>query len=170
MSDQTRQQLNQAFEYIKAGNKAQARALLKPILDMDQSNHNAWWLMAMAADTPKEMQAALQNVVRIKPDHANAIDMLNKVNAQLGAAAPAPTSGSSEDPFALPPNLAVESPRQMPAAQPPEPSLDDLFGEPASAPRTSGVPDQDDFFAPLPPSGGKYNYAPPPPRPTGQQK
>jgi hypothetical protein len=168
MSDQTRQQLNQAFEYIKAGNKAQARALLKPILDIDQNNYNAWWLMAMAVETPQEMQAALQNVVRIKPDHANARDMLAKVNAQLGTAAPAPASSSSEDPFSLPPNLAVESPRATPAARQPEPSLDDLFGEPASASRASTTPEPDDFFAPLPSSGGRPAYTPPPP--TGQQK
>src|SRR5512140_94340 len=95
MFDQTNQQLTQVYDYLKAGKRDQARALLEPIVSAEPDNVDAWWLMAMAATSPDAMRNALQNVVRINPNYLNARQLLDAMSSPTGSSAqsapPAPS-------------------------------------------------------------------------------
>ncbi len=84
-SDSTRQQLQQAYDLIKANRKSEAQALLMPILKADEDNANAWWLLANALSDPAEIREALEYVLRLRPGDAKAQKMLNDLNARSPA-------------------------------------------------------------------------------------
>lgn len=65
MSEQTRRQLQQAYELIRAGQREQAGAILVTILKQDRNNADAWWLLANASNDPDKTRQALENVLRI---------------------------------------------------------------------------------------------------------
>ena len=66
-SDSTRQQLQQAYEFIRSGRKSEAEAILLPILKANEDDANAWWLLANAVTSPDDIREALQNVLRLRP-------------------------------------------------------------------------------------------------------
>lgn len=106
MSDQTRQQLQQAYEFIKAGQREQAGTILVAILKRDRNNADAWWLLANASNDPDKARQALENVLRIRPDDVRAREKLDKLGGTASEPPPSshfsmpisPTS-SSTDPF-----------------------------------------------------------------------
>jgi hypothetical protein len=74
------QKLKQAFELIKAKKKKDALDILRPIVKIDPDNADAWWLMANALDSPDDIREALENVLRLRPTHEKAQQMLDKLN------------------------------------------------------------------------------------------
>lgn len=72
--------LKQAYASIKAGDKASAVQLLLPILQTDESNASAWWLMANALSEPDDIREALEKVLQFRPDHEPARKKLDKLN------------------------------------------------------------------------------------------
>jgi pre-peptidase len=86
MSD-PRQQMQQVYQLIKSGQKQQAIQVLLPILKADRDNADAWWLMANAvSDNPERARQALENVLRLRPDHPQARQMLDRLGG--GSAVP----------------------------------------------------------------------------------
>jgi len=164
MSDQIKQQLREAYEFVKNGQRDQARAILDSVVNSDPNNADAWWLMAMAVSTPAEMRNALENVIRIKPDHANARQMLDKMNAQFfpsapAASAPAPTPPTPATQPPTPPAAPTQQiAPQPPPVIPPAPTLSSVPPTPPAPPAPSARPASgsqmgeslDDLFAPLP--------------------
>lgn len=71
--------LKRAYDLIKSGQKEQAIPVLLPILKADRDNVNAWWLLANAAAKKDQIEFALNNVLRLKPEHAQAQAMLDKI-------------------------------------------------------------------------------------------
>jgi len=101
--DATRRQLQQAYEMIRANRKADAQAILMPILKADEDNANAWWLLANALTDPAEIREALENVLRLRPTDSKARQMLDNLNARspadefpLGDTGFGGTSGTSD--------------------------------------------------------------------------
>ncbi|MGQ9889551.1 MAG: pre-peptidase C-terminal domain-containing protein [Aggregatilineales bacterium] len=96
------QQLQQAYEAIKAGRKQEGVNILLPILKADSDNANAWWLMAHALREPDDIRKALENVLRLRPDHDKAQQMLDKLNARYPREPqpPADEQAFDDDPFA----------------------------------------------------------------------
>ncbi len=147
MADSIQQQLQQAYNLIKGGQKEQAVRILVPILRQNENDINAWWLLANAVTKPDDVREALENVLRLKPDHENARKMLERLNqlhppvgkfdfeadpfADVGSyAAPvaAPVGYTSDDPFgAAPPGPARPQQRASRKSHPSE-----------AAPRRSG--------------------------------
>ena len=86
MTDQhqttTRQQLQAAYQQLKSGEKAQAVAVLKPIVRADHDNADAWWLLANALEAPDKQRKALHRALELRPDHAKAEQMLADLDAQ----------------------------------------------------------------------------------------
>lgn len=76
------QPLQQAYEAIKAGRKQEAISILRPILEADPDQANAWWLMANAQQDPQAIREALENVLRLRPDNDKAQQMLAKLDAR----------------------------------------------------------------------------------------
>jgi hypothetical protein len=188
MSDQTRQQLQQALEFITNGQRDQARALLATIVKANPNNADAWWMMATAVTAPSEMRDALQNVLRIRPDYPNAQQMLDRVNAQLNVggapAASTPPASTVPTPTTAAPKASDMATMMSSAAPtpPPAPTVATPV-PPAPTPPSSAAPSSsgtqmgeslDDLFAPPPtrsqpastgsaPGGpGPIVYTPPP--------
>src|SRR5258706_6369981 len=72
MSEPTRTQLQQAYQLIKNGEKEEAVSVLRPMLTVDPNNADGWWLLANAVSDPAEQRSALEKVVMLRPDHAQA--------------------------------------------------------------------------------------------------
>ncbi len=73
--------LKEAYQLIREGNRAEAIALLTPLLKSDKDNKNAWWLLANAASKPEQVEYALKNVLRLDPYHSQAQAKLDKLQA-----------------------------------------------------------------------------------------
>lgn len=82
MDPATRDTLRKAYHLIKAGEPAAARELIKPVLDAERDNIDAWWLAVHAAATPQDRRLALVQVLRLNPDHGPARLMLDRLNAE----------------------------------------------------------------------------------------
>lgn len=93
------QKLQEAYELIRAGKKAQAVKILTPIVTIDENNASAWWLMANASELPEDIREALENVLRLKPNDIKAQNMLAKLNEQYPVKAKN-DEFSFDDPFA----------------------------------------------------------------------
>jgi hypothetical protein len=122
MNDSTSQALEQAYELVEAGRPDEAAALLKPILDSEPENVDAWWIYIHATNDPQEARRALAVVQRLEPDYAGVSELM----ATLDEKFPAPRILPVEMPVEVP----VEAPASMPEAPAsiPEPA-------PVAAPR-----------------------------------
>lgn len=81
MSDSTRAQLQEAYQLIKSGQNDAAIAIIRPIITIEPNNADAWWLLANASTDSTEKRRALETVLRLKPDHAQAQSKLNELRA-----------------------------------------------------------------------------------------
>ena len=59
------QALNEAYDLIEAEQHEEAQALLKPILEQEPDNVDAWWLYAHAVTDPETGRMALNQVLRL---------------------------------------------------------------------------------------------------------
>ena len=82
MAENTRDQLQVAYQHLKSGEKAQAVTLLKPIVRADRDNADAWWLLANALEDPDKQRKALHHALDLRPDHAKAEQMLADLDAE----------------------------------------------------------------------------------------
>lgn len=78
-----RNQLEQVYELIQEDRYNDAIQLLKPILDANPKNADAWWLMANAVEDPVEARKALINVLKNDPSHQRAQETLETLNDQF---------------------------------------------------------------------------------------
>ncbi len=115
MANATRSQLEQAYSLIQQEKLDQAIAILKPIVKAEPNNADAWWLMANAVSEPPDAYEALNNVLRLKPNHPEAKDLLNTLKEEFPYLEAGVTSGFSDN----------------------DPGFDDLFGD--TAPSTATV-------------------------------
>jgi len=82
---ESRKELERAFKLIKRDETEEAQQIIRPILDREPENVDAWWLLAYAVTEPREVRNALLNVLRLDPDYTNAPkarEMLDKLNAE----------------------------------------------------------------------------------------
>lgn len=73
------EQLDSIRQALKAGDKAEARRLLGPVLQ-DQPSAEAWYLAAQAADDYSQAAALLRKALALDPDHAQAKSQLESLN------------------------------------------------------------------------------------------
>lgn len=144
MTDSTQQQLRRAYELIKAKKRNEAVQILLPILQTDRDNANAWWLLANAVTDPKDAREALENVLRLRPDHENARKLLDKLNA-THPQEPKPEPEPEQETFDFGGVGAEETPPQ--AAADPFGGQAETFGAPASSTPAGGAA-ADPFGAP----------------------
>jgi hypothetical protein len=107
--------LQKAAEFIKAGQKNEARQLLRDILVADQNNLAAWELLAYATNNIQEETYCLNRILKFRPDHPWAKQRLAAINP------PAPSVESPpEVERPLPkPETAPGMPGRTPASQRP---------------------------------------------------
>jgi hypothetical protein len=143
----TSQQLQQAFQLIKAGNKTEAARILVPIVRSEPNNADAWWLLSNAVTNVEQQRRALEKVLSLRPDDDRARRKLAQVTG-----GPPPESVA---PTVMLPKSDMLAPRQDPFAPGSGYASDDPF---AGIPASGGY--SQDPFTPV--------AAPPPARRPGQ--
>lgn len=78
MNQDLRIEFGKVSTFLKSGKKAEALAVLKPILAEQPDNVEAWWLVAHAAPTPDATIFACQKVLSLQPDYAPAWQTLTE--------------------------------------------------------------------------------------------
>jgi hypothetical protein len=73
MSDQ---QLREAFALMQDGNKSEAIAIVRGVLQDDMNNINAWLLMANLLDDDRKKRKALERILAINPEHSAALKIM----------------------------------------------------------------------------------------------
>lgn len=93
--------LRSAIEAYRAGKKADARALLDKVLEVDEYNENAWLWMSASVETPDEQRTCLENVLVINPNNQKARQGLKSLgfDPDAAAAAPPPPAASASPAF-----------------------------------------------------------------------
>lgn len=92
--------LRAAADAASANKKAEARALLERVIEIDERNEQAWAELSKVVDDLEEKRTCLENVLIINPSNRYARDMLARLNAgaNLPPAAPsAPAFSVPED-------------------------------------------------------------------------
>ncbi|MBN1201389.1 MAG: hypothetical protein JXJ20_05985 [Anaerolineae bacterium] len=82
---ETNTDLDRAYKLIKRDKIKDALSILRPIVQAEPDNPHTWWLLAYAAEDPREVREALVTVLRLDPSYSNAPkarDMLDKLNQQ----------------------------------------------------------------------------------------
>lgn len=82
MSDFHGEALVRAYELIEAGNPEEALTLLRPVLEAEPDNADAWWIYAHAVSDPEEARRALGNVLSLDPGYPEAAELLASLNEQ----------------------------------------------------------------------------------------
>jgi tetratricopeptide (TPR) repeat protein len=80
MSDVTEQALMRAYELIEEEKLTEAEALLKPILEQEPDNADAWWLYAHAVSDPETARDALNQVLKLDGSYEGAQELLVQLN------------------------------------------------------------------------------------------
>jgi hypothetical protein len=143
----TSDQLQQAYRFIRDGNKTQATAILVPIVRSEPNNADAWWLLANAVSTPDQQRRALEQVLRLRPNDDKARRMLDRIDSGGSPASPPPVM---QQPAQFPGTPSAAPPQPDPFAAPAPQS--DPFGNDPFA----GDPFADDPF----PQAGRGQPAP----------
>jgi tetratricopeptide (TPR) repeat protein len=87
-----RRQLKDAVDALKNGNRVRARDLLLRVIQKDRNLEAAWWWLYQAVDDAPSQARALENVVRLNPQHEAAQQALLAVRQKQLAAQPEPFS------------------------------------------------------------------------------
>ncbi len=90
MDADVKEQLRAAYALIKEKKRQEAVDVLLPILQADEDNADAWWLLANCLNDPNDAREALDNVLRLRPDHDKAQTMLDAINARYPRPEPEP--------------------------------------------------------------------------------
>lgn len=75
--------LNQAIAIAHTGDRARARALLHRVIRQGENADQAWFLLALMAETPHQARVCLQQVLRINPAHRRALYRLQQIEQEL---------------------------------------------------------------------------------------
>jgi len=106
--------LNLSITTARAGNKAEARSLLRALTRHRPDMLRAWLWLAGVAETAAEQQQALEHVLTLNPEHPLARQGLERLRSRGVAVEPAPTAPKPEP--------AAGAARPTPAA--PTPALE----------------------------------------------
>lgn len=94
--------LRAAIEAYKNGKKADARALLDKVLEVDEYNENAWMWMSASVETAEEKRTCLENVLVINPNNEKARMGMKSLgfDPEVGSAPAATSSVFTDTSFA----------------------------------------------------------------------
>lgn len=86
MAQDTASQLNNAIAAARAGDAANARRLLRAVINADPDNETAWVWLAATSTSADEKRQCLQRVLQINPDNATARRALDQLGGGEAAA------------------------------------------------------------------------------------
>ncbi len=110
MDEQTKSQLQRAYALIKAGNKPDALKLIDPILKSEPDNEIAWWLAANIVTNPRHVEYALNQVLRINPNHGGAKTKLAELIFEVAPVPPPYAAPMPTNTWNIPPAPPAPSP------------------------------------------------------------
>jgi predicted transcriptional regulator len=105
---ETSQQLQEAYRLIRKGQQQEAVRMLVPMVRAQPRNVDAWWLLANALENHDQKIKALQEVLKLRPDHEPAQKLYDRIVAppasvQASEAMPPDDFDlDADDPFAEP--------------------------------------------------------------------
>src|SRR6266498_1308450 len=121
--------LQQGIAAARAGNRAEARALLTRAIEADERNEQAWLWLSGVVDDPNDMRTCLHNVLELNPNNTKARQGLAWVDSKYGPPAPAqivppaPSAPTYEPPATVPASYTGPTTRLVPEAPVAAPSL-----------------------------------------------
>jgi hypothetical protein len=114
--------LKQAADLIKLGKTKPARGLIIDVLRADPDNVQAWYMLSFAVPKVDRQIYALQQTIRLEPDHQKAISRLEK----LGGEIPDPSKNKeTAEPFLSP----IDPPTPEPTQRVADPTEEDLLSQ-----------------------------------------
>lgn len=130
-------ELIEAYRLLKAGQRQQAGAVLKPYLEQHRQDARAWWLMAHIVTKPDAVRQCLERVVLLDPTH-------EKARERLAALSAPPDDEPDDSFFELPAAPAAPS---RPAATNARPLAIRALGLPSTPepPSTGDIPTFEQF-------------------------
>ncbi len=85
MSDE---RLEAGIAALRAGDKRRARRLLGQVVNDDPDNVAAWWFLSAVLEDPEQRARCLREVLRLRPDHVEARQMLNALERRRALVTP----------------------------------------------------------------------------------
>lgn len=79
------QKLQQAIAATRAGQKREAQLLLTQVLQEDEQDVHAWYLLSLLVESPQKQRAYLGKVLALDPDHEPAREHLNRLQTPVPA-------------------------------------------------------------------------------------
>ena len=73
-------ELTIALRLALAGQQEQSLTMLKALASSAPNEFRVWWALANVSQSPDEVRAALRRVIRLKPDHAEAHELLAELD------------------------------------------------------------------------------------------
>ncbi len=101
------QKLKEGIHAVRSGDRARGRQLLLQVVEADDRVEPAWLWLSAAVDDPADKLVALENVLTLNPNNAQAQTQAHELRRQLGMAVAAPIR---ESPRAAAPPPGRESP------------------------------------------------------------
>jgi len=99
MSANVEAMIRAGIDAFRAGNKADARALLERAIELDEYNEMAWLWLAAVVETPEEQRTCLENVLVINPSSERARQGLKSLGVDPDAQrSPSPAPSSTNTP------------------------------------------------------------------------
>ena len=76
--------LQQAVDAAQMGNRAEAIKLTKDYIRQTPKDARGWWALTKFTDDPEVQRECLKRVLKLKPDHAQAQQMLDELECYIG--------------------------------------------------------------------------------------
>lgn len=80
--------LQQAIEYLKAGEKDNARKVLVRVIKQDPNNEKAWFYMVACAANHAQIEASIRQLLRIDPHNKKYLDLAQRYHVEPNAVTP----------------------------------------------------------------------------------
>lgn len=82
MNTPTEQLIQQAVTEARAGNKANARAILSRVVKQEPGNARAWYLLSQAVEKQEQAIYCLEQILKIQPDNSQVKERLNRIELE----------------------------------------------------------------------------------------
>jgi tetratricopeptide (TPR) repeat protein len=76
--------LQRGIALARSGKRAEARAVLLEVVDADERDEQAWLWLSGVVDDPDDVRVCLENVLAVNPEHTQARQGLEWLNARYG--------------------------------------------------------------------------------------
>lgn len=75
--------LRRGIDLIKEGKKAEGRALLEQVVELDENNEKAWFWLGSVVETDEERRICFSNVLHINPNNEKAQRAMNALEERM---------------------------------------------------------------------------------------